>query len=241
MNIKRKNSLEQFVKENNLSAISIELLDQALTHKSYTNEIKNGNNRLTDVQKHNQRLEFLGDAILGLIIAQTLYELMPDSNEGELTKKKSMAVCEPTLAEIGEKLKIGNYLLLGKGEIQTGGVNRTSNVADALESIIGSIYLSSGIEAARKFIIQNWKPYIEESKIAMFSVDHKSILQEMIVKSQKIRPEYKLVSTSGPEHKKEFLIALHINGIEKNQASANSRKKAEQKAAFEYLKKNNLI
>ena len=241
MNQKRKADLEQFISRHNLDGISVDLLNQALTHKSYSNELKGQAGRDKNFRKHNQRLEFLGDAILGLIIAKTLYDVNPDANEGELTKKKSMAVCEPTLAEIGDKLELGNYLLMGKGELQTGGVNRSSNIADALESVIGCIYISSGIKKTEEFVLKHWKPYIEETKIALFSIDHKSILQEMIVKLKKTRPEYRVISTEGPEHKKIFLIGLYINGQEIGRAKANSRKKAEQQAAFDYLKKNNFI
>ncbi|MDH4200657.1 MAG: ribonuclease III [Spirochaetia bacterium] len=241
MNQKRESNLRQFITRNNLEGISIELLNQALTHKSYANELKGQGGRDKSIRKHNQRLEFLGDAILGLIIAKTLYDINPDANEGELTKKKSMAVCEPTLAEIGDKLELGNYLLMGKGEIQTGGINRSSNVADALESLIGCIYISVGINKAEEFVAKNWKPYLEETKIALFSVDHKSILQEFIVKSRKTRPEYRVLETEGPEHQKIFLIGLYINGQEIGRAKSNSRKKAEQQAAFDYLKKNNIL
>lgn len=240
MNLKRKESLKTFVKRNNILGVSEDLLNQALTHKSYCNELKIDAKKNSDPVKHNQRLEFLGDAILGLIIAKTLFKLMPKANEGLLTKKKSMAVCEPTLAEIGDKLHLGEYLLLGKGETQTGGVTRSSNIADALEALIAGIYLSAGAEKTEEFILKHWMPYLEETKVAMFSVDHKSILQEIMVKTRKTRPEYRVISTEGPEHEKIFLIGLYINGEECGRAKENSRKKAEQKAALEYLKKYNL-
>jgi ribonuclease-3 len=241
MTSKRKALIQQFMELHNLQGVSVELLNQALTHKSFSNEIKGHGGRLGNIESSNQRLEFLGDAILGFAIAKTLYDLIPDANEGELTKRKSMAVCEPTLAEIGENLELGKYLLMGKGETQTGGIARASNIADALEAVIASIFLSAGLEKTMEFILKFWIGYLKESRVAMFSVDHKSQLQEFIVKSIKIRPEYKVISTSGPEHDKTFLVGLYINGQEMMQATANSRKKAEQKAAYEYLKKNNLI
>jgi len=241
MNQKRQALIQDFIRENNLLGVSEELLNQALTHKSFTNEIKGKGGRAGNIELSNQRLEFLGDAILGFTIARILYELFPEADEGELTKRKSMAVCEPTLAEIGENLELGQYLLMGKGEYQTGGISRASNIADALEAVIASVFISAGLEKTLEFVSTLWLGYLEESQVALFSIDHKSQLQEMIVKSKKIRPEYKVLSTSGPEHNKTFLVALYINGREILQASANSRKKAEQKAAYEYLKKNNLV
>jgi ribonuclease-3 len=156
MTQKRKALMQQFIDHNNLQGISMELLNQALTHKSFSNEVKGQGGRVGNIEFSNQRLEFLGDAILGLAIAKTLYDLIPDANEGELTKRKSMAVCEPTLAEIGEKLQLGNYLLMGKGELQTGGIARASNIADALEAVIASIYLSAGLELTLEFILKFW-------------------------------------------------------------------------------------
>ncbi|MDH4261970.1 MAG: ribonuclease III [Spirochaetia bacterium] len=241
MTQERKALIQKFIDLHNLHGVSVEILHQALTHKSFSNEIKGMGGKIANIELSNQRLEFLGDAILGLCIARTLYDLFPDANEGELTKRKSMAVCEPTLAEIGENLEIGTYLLMGKGELQTGGVERASNIADALEAIIAGIYLSAGLEKTMEFIVKFWIGYLEESQVAMFSIDHKSKLQEFLVKTKKIRPEYKVLSTSGPEHSKTFLVALYINGQEMLQATSNSRKKAEQKAAYDYLKKNKLI
>jgi len=241
MNQKRKALIQEFIEKHNLQGVSPEILNQALTHKSYSNEYRENNKKSFNLETSNQRLEFLGDAILGLAIAKMLYELFPEANEGELTKRKSMAVCEPTLAEIGEGLELGKYLLMGKGETQTGGIGRTSNIADALEAVIASIYLSAGIEKTLEFILKFWMAYLEESQVAMYSIDHKSKLQEIIVKSLKIRPEYKVISTSGPEHSKSFLVGLFINGQEMLRATANSRKKAEQKAAYEYLIKNKFI
>ena len=238
---KRKQLIRQFIERHNLHGVSETLLNQAFTHKSFSNEVKDYKGKSGNLELSNQRLEFLGDAILGLVIARLLYDLIPDANEGELTKKKSMAVCEPTLAEIGEELEIGTYLLMGKGEMQTGGIARASNIADALEAVIASIYLSAGLEKTIEFITRFWKPYLDESQVAVFSVDYKSRLQEMVVKTQKIRPEYKVISTTGPEHDKLFLVALFINGKEMLRALANSRKKAEQKAAYDYLKKKNLL
>ncbi len=232
----RKQELSDLAKKIgiNLSKINVSFFHQALTHKSYVNELKSHlSTREADLS--NQRLEFLGDAVLGMVVAAELYQKYPKENEGVLTKKKSMAVCEPTLAEIGRKLNIGNFLMLGKGEKNTGGKDKSSNIADALESIIGSIYLSAGYPEAQQFILRHWQPYINENRQAQFSIDHKSVLQEKLVKIDNTRPEYRVLSTSGPEHNKTFEIGLFIRGEQVSKASAQSRKKAEQKAALEYL------
>ena len=147
-----------------------------------------------------------------------------------------MVVCEPTLTEIGRKLKIGEYLLMGKGESLTGGNAKSSNIADALEAIIGAIYLDGGFKTAEQFIIKYWEIYLNEGRIAEFSIDHKSKLQEILIKTQKIRPEYRVLNTSGPEHQKTFEVGLFIQGERVAKSSAKSRKKAEQKAAYQYLK-----
>lgn len=229
--------LKNFAKNINIDAsiIDLKFLHQALTHKSYINELKGARHNPKLSTLSNQRLEFLGDAVLGMVIAGELYRRYPMENEGVLTKKKAMAVCEPTLAEIGKKLKVGEQLMLGKGELNTGGREKNSNIADALESIIGCLYLSGGFEVASDFIISHWQPYLDEKKRAQFSIDHKSILQEKLIKHNNLRPEYKVLKTSGPEHNKTFEVGLFIQGKMEVTASAQSRKKAEQKAALQYL------
>ena len=235
MDPERKKELATFSKKIGIGDIDLIFLNQALTHKSFVNEAKFIKKSIDPSAASNQRLEFLGDAVLGMVIATALYRQFPNDNEGKLTKKKSMAVCEPTLAEVGKRLDIGRYLILGKGEMRTGGVSKSSNVADALEAIIGSIYLGLGFPSAENFILTHWKPYLADGKTAQFSIDHKSILQEMLVKQNNTRPEYRVLGTSGPEHNKTFEVGLFINGECTAVAKAQSRKKAEQKAALEYL------
>lgn len=236
MHPERKKKLTEFAKQVDIEDLDLEKIDQSLTHKSYINEVRNKpGNKNPDIEiLHNQRLEFLGDAVLGMIIARELYVLFPEEPEGSLTKKKSMAVCEPTLAEIGQKMEIGKYLLLGKGEISTGGRERSSNIADALEAILGAIYLDRGLPRVEKFILKNWQPYLQKKKIAEFSIDYKSTLQELLMQ-KKIRPEYRVLDAVGPDHNKIFIIGLFIEGKAICQAEAHSRKKAEQKAASIYL------
>jgi ribonuclease-3 len=240
MDPKRKKLIVEFSEKLGVDDIDLGLINQALTHKSYTNEIRYSRNVNTVDMEYNQRLEFLGDAVLGMVVARALYRYYPEANEGELTKKKSMAVCEPTLCEIGKLMNIGEYLRMGKGELQTGGNAKTSNIADALEALLGAIYITSGLESVEKFILRVWKSYLTEGKKARFSIDYKSALQEILMKNKKVRPDYKVLSTTGPEHKKLFEVGLFIESKETSRGTAFSRKKAEQKAAFEYLQKNQI-
>lgn len=235
MDPKRKKLILSFINSLGVGKIDPELINQALTHKSFTNEVRYSRNDEKIEIPYNQRLEFLGDAVLGLVSAGYLYNHYPQENEGSLTKRKAMAVCEPTLTEVGQKLKIGDYLLMGKGELQTGGNTKSSNIADALEAVIGAIYLNGGYQQAEKFIINHWEIYLNEGRIAEFSIDHKSKLQEILIQRYKIRPEYRVISTSGPEHQKIFEVGLFIQGEVVSKASAKSRKKSEQKAAYQYL------
>jgi len=236
----RAKQISKFCTKYHLEHVDVTLIDQSLTHKSYANELKKQKRSLLH-QFHNQRLEFLGDAVLGMVIARELYRLFPEANEGELTKRKSQAVCEPTLGEIAKKMQIGDYLLMGKGESSTGGNIRISNLADALEALIGCIFISNGFSHAEEFILTHWEPYLSLSKSPRFSIDYKSHLQEHLVKDGKLRPEYRVLSTEGPEHNKEFLIGLFIKGVEVTRGLATSRKKAEQKAAYSYLSSKGLL
>ncbi|MDH5720776.1 MAG: ribonuclease III [Spirochaetia bacterium] len=239
MNPERKKKLQDFLKKEKLTKVHLDIVDLAFTHKSYANEHKLDKNILLD--SHNQRLEFLGDTVLGLVIAKTLYKRLPDSNEGELTRKKAQAVCEATLAEIGSSLNLGEYLLLGKGEKTAKGHKRISIIADTLEALIGAVYLGTNIEYSEKFILRTWEPYLVGDKTAKESYDYKSRLQEWLVGKSGMIPQYQVVAAEGPEHEKTFTVALIISGETKASASASSRKKAEQEAAKEYIKLEKLL
>ncbi len=196
------------------------LLKRALTHSSYANELGTG--------LDNERLEFLGDSVLGFITAEYLFEHYRNKQEGELTKKRAYAVCEKTLFQYAEKIGLGDRILLGRGEEHTGGRHRPSIVSDAFEAIIAAIYLDGGIEEARKFVL----PFIEISaeENPVFK-DYKSTLQEVLQQNPTEKFEYVVVGESGPDHNKEFVVEIHMNSNVIGRGVGSSKKKAEQQAA----------
>ena len=202
------------------------LIKQALTHSSYANEKKM--KPLSD----NERLEFLGDAVLEVVSSDYLYKTFPDMPEGKLTKLRASLVCEPTLAYCAMEMELGNYLLLGKGEDATGGRTRKSVLSDALEATIGAVYLDGGIEIARGYIMQYILNDIEHKK--MFS-DSKSILQEHIQAEKKAVPEYNLVNESGPDHDKIYEVEVSCMGQILARGVGQTKKAAEQDAAYKAL------
>lgn len=208
-----------------------ELLRTALTHSSYANE-----NRHEGVC--NERLEFLGDAVLGLIVARYLYLSFPQLNEGKMTRLRSELVCEKNLDEVAAKLELGSYLRLGKGEENGGGRTRPSILADAVEATLAAIYLDGGMEEAEKFI-NTFIINVFKSGETEYEGDYKTELQELIQRTNGQRLEYKLVRESGPDHSKVFEIAVKLNGEELATGTGKSKKLAEQmaaKAALEKLK-----
>ncbi len=239
MDEKRRKKILLFIRRNKLDESTIYLIDQALTHKSYANE-QSATRHAPKLNEYNQRLEFLGDAILGMIIAKAFYLEFPNNNEGDLTRKKARAVCEATLADIGNHIGIGRVIQMGKGEVNTKGFERKSCIGDALESLIGAVYLNNGYDACEKFVLSLWNPYIKHDKVVLDSIDYKSKLQEYIIRSKKIRPEYKVLSIGGPEHEREYTIGLLIEGKQLSSATAKSKKKAEQQAAEHYMKQLHL-
>ena len=236
----RQKQLKNFLSKLRISIKSLKLIDQALTHKSYANEILKGFDRNAVPDIHNERLEFLGDAILGMSIARALFKLYPEENEGALTHRKAQVVCEATLYEIGMQLSIGEYILLGKGERDSGGAERTSTIANTVEAVLGAIFESDGFEVTEKLILRLWDPYLSEKKIASASIDHKSRLQEYLLAKRKTRPSYKILKEAGPEHAKEYTVGLFINGKKESQGTGQNKKKAEQNAAEIFLKENNI-
>ncbi len=220
--------LEALLEKLGISDIDRELVWQALTHSSYANE---------ECIPHNERLEFLGDAVLELLTSQYLYENYPEFSEGELTRLRANLVCEPTLAEIATTLGLGELLLLGKSQLATGGKHRPSLLADAVEALLGAIYLWGGLSATRKV----WRRLFEQPILLMqrgeLWQDYKTRLQELV---QKERPGdalvYQVVSETGPDHDKVFYVALSWAGRVIGRGSGRSKKEAEQKAAREALK-----
>ena len=177
---------------------------EALTHSSYSNE--NKKNNISD----NERLEFLGDAILDLIISDYLFNLYPNMPEGELTKLRSSIVCELSLADVARKYNFGKYLFLGKGEELSGGRDRTSTLADAFEAVLGAIYIDGKMDSAIKFIEKVLMPSIKAKQVYR---DYKTILQEEIQKSSLIPLKYNIISETGPDHNKEFFVEVKHSNI----------------------------
>ena len=204
------------------------LLRQALTHSSYANEHRM--KKLSD----NERLEFLGDAVLEIVSSDFLYKAYPDKSEGDLTKLRASLVCEPTLAICTREMELGKYLFLGKGENLTGGRNRNSILSDALEAVIGAIYLDGGLNPAREFILQYVLSDIEKKQLFY---DSKTILQEIIQSKfhEKTNLSYALEKEEGPDHNKSFEVVCMVNEKAYGRGKGRTKKAAEQKAAYETI------
>ena len=201
------------------------LLRQALTHISYANE--RHMKKLSD----NERLEFLGDAVLEIISSDFLYHNYPDVPEGQLTKLRASIVCEPTLALCTKELDLGDYLYLGRGENQTGGRKRKSILSDALEAVIGAIYLDGGFANAKEFVLKFILTDIEHKQLFY---DSKTILQE-VVQGEHEQLDYRLVGESGPDHDKSFSVEVWIGEQKISEGSGHTKKAAEQEAAYHAL------
>jgi len=200
-------------------------INEALTHSSYANE-KNDK-----TVKHNERLEFLGDSVLSLIISDYLFMKYPDFPEGELTKVRSKIVCEATLAECARSITLGEYMYFGKGEEMTGGRDRASILADAFEALIAAIYMDGGISHARSFILQSMNKKIVDAIMGKIFVDYKTRLQE-IVQARKIKKiKYNVIDEQGPDHSKMFFTEVNVNDKVIGQGQGRSKKEAEQNAA----------
>ena len=200
------------------------LLKQAMTHSSYANEHR------VQHMKDNERLEFLGDAVLEVISSEFLFKEYPEMPEGDLTKLRASIVCEPTLALCARDLNLGEYLLLGKGEERTGGRGRDSIVSDAMEAFIGAIYLDGGFANAKEFIDRFIMKDIEHKKLFY---DSKTILQEIVQRDHKGEEiTYQLIGEEGPDHNKKFVVDLLIGGKVEGQGSGRTKKAAEQEAAY---------
>lgn len=200
-----------------------ELLRQAMIHSSYANE-----HRLPK-QACNERVEFLGDAVLELVCSHYLFEQYPDKPEGEMTKLRASIVCEPTLAYCAEEIRLGEYLLLGKGEELTGGRSRSSIVSDAMEALIGAIYLDSGFASAKEFI---YRFILSDMEHKQLFYDSKTILQEMVQSEGDKSLAYETVGENGPDHDKKFEVRVMIDGQEMGRGTGRSKKAAEAVAAY---------
>ncbi len=202
-----------------------ELLLIALTHKSYTYFFNQ------EYMYSNERLEFLGDNVLGLVISEILMSKYPEYKEGTLTKIKSHIVSEITLFNIAKNLNIDKFILLGKSEFTSNNHNKKSIISDAIEAIIGAIYKDGDLEAAKSFIKKHFNNYINIIHDEDFFTDYKSMLQEIVQKRYKIKPEYYTFNEEGPEHEKIFYVRVIINNRNYGEGAGKNKKEAEQNAA----------
>lgn len=207
---------------------SKELLKEALQHSSFVNEQPGADLR------DNERLEFLGDAVLNLIVGHILMERYPDLNEGDLSRTRANLVNESHLANIARSLDLGSYIRLGKGEIQTKGRDKNSILASAFEAIMAAVYLDGGFKAAFKIIENKFLPLLNQTHFATNHYDYKSRLQELVQEKQGVMPKYSVIREEGPDHDKIFWIAVSVFKIEA-QGEGKSKKMAEQDAAKKAL------
>ena len=199
----------------------------ALTHSSYANEAKGK-------EESNERLEFLGDSVLGFVVADYLFKNYTQFPEGDLTKNRAALVCEKACCGFAKQIDLGNYLRLSHGEQTSGGRNRSSILADAFEAVIAAIYLDAGMEEARKFILRFVLPMLKAHKPKAFK-DYKTTLQEIIQQNPEEHLEYVLTGESGPDHDKHFTVEVHLNSNVIGKGGGRSKKEAEQQAAREAL------
>ena len=222
------NNLHNLEKKINYTFKDFDLLKRAMMHSSYINEKR--------MKKHecNERLEFLGDAVLELVSSEFLFLDMPEVSEGKLTKTRASMVCEPALAYCARDIDLGSYLLLGKGEDATGGRERESVTSDAMEALIGAIYLDGGFTNAKEFIHKFILTDLENKKLFY---DSKTILQEMVQAKMEDPIEYKLINEEGPDHNKSFTVQALIGDKSYGTGMGRTKKAAEQKAAYEAILK----
>ncbi len=206
------------------------LLRLALTHPSIAHE-------QNSPTPHNQRLEFLGDSVLGILLSRELYEKFPEADEGLLTKSRAKLANATSLAAHGRALGLGTHLVLSRGEENTGGRERSSTLADAFESLLGAIFLDGGLDAAREFILRDFAADFAELNLHTGIENPKGELQELMQSKSPTAPVYELISAEGPDHDRNFICAVHHDGAELARGSGKSKRAAESDAALAALKK----
>lgn len=205
-----------------------ELLHEALSHSSYANEVKRG-------RHSNERLEFLGDSVLSIVVSKHLFTHFKHLPEGELTKIRASLVCENALFEFSKKINLGKHILLGKGEENSGGRERPSIVSDAFEAVIAAVFLDGGMEEAEKYVL-SFIPKNLEANSSKSLHDYKTMLQEIIQKNPEERVEYVLADQTGPDHDRKFVVQVRLNSNVIGTGEGHSKKQAEQAAAHEALR-----
>lgn len=206
---------------------NINLLKNALTHSSYANEVRNG-------FSSNERLEFLGDSVLSIVVSDYIYKHYPNMPEGELTKLRASLVCEKSLCAFSRELELGSYLMLGKGEDKGGGRERDSILADAFEAVLAAIYLDGGMEPARRHVMNFVLRELKHTDDGVFK-DYKTALQEIIQRNPEESVTYILIDESGPDHDKSFTVEVRLNSNVIGKGTGKNKKRAEQMAAKEAL------
>jgi ribonuclease-3 len=232
---KRRKELGRLCRALGVRLHDLGLLNQALMHRSYSYE--------ADLDRHesNERMEFLGDSVLGLVVNEHLYATYTKHEEGRLTKIKSLLVSEAVLSMKAEELSLGRYILLSENERQSGGGSRASILADAFEAVIGAIYLDSGLSAARRFIERHILSGMDELLEVDEYKNYKSMIQEHAQRKLGARPRYRVVSAKGPEHQRVFFVELKLGGRAVGRGEGKNKKEAEQAAARNALGKLGLI
>lgn len=203
----------------------LSLLEQAFVHSSYLNE--NPDFPLPS----NERLEFLGDAVLDFIVAENLHTQFPKLPEGHLSMIRAFLVCGESLSEVACSLKLGDWLLLGRGEEATGGRMRQSNLANAMEALIGAVYLDQGLDVTKAFVLRQLKAPMERTRAGEISPNYKALLQESIQKQTQLTPNYRVVEVNGPDHDRQFTVEVVIEGDVVGRGTGKSKKAAEVEAA----------
>jgi ribonuclease-3 len=201
------------------------LLEQAFVHSSYLNENPDF------ARSSNERLEFLGDAILDFIVAEELYEEFPKLPEGKLTEIRASLVCRDTLAELASSLKLGDWLLFGQGEEANGGRTKPSNLANAMEALVGALYLDQGMGKAKKFALRQFKPELKKIKAGKTTPNYKALVQELVQGQNRPTPVYRLVEATGPDHSKQFTVEILVEGEALGRGTGKNKKAAESQAA----------
>lgn len=227
----RRSALEQFSRLLGVSFVDINLLHQAFIHSSYVNERKNC------LYQDNERLEFLGDAVLDVVISEQVFRRFPDMPEGELTKARANLVCEQSLACKATQLQLGQYLLLGKGEQGSGGRERASILADAFEALLGAIYLDAGFLVVADLISKQFANEFSQIAAGQYNHDFKTLLQEVVQRNGEGTIRYEVLSAQGPDHNKSFEVVVLVSNQQLGFGVGKSKKEAEQIAAKQALNK----
>ncbi|MBN1898958.1 MAG: ribonuclease III [Spirochaetes bacterium] len=230
MDDKRKKQLKELQSKLKVKFKKTELLNLSLTHSSYAHEIYHN-------EDHNEKLELLGDAVLSFVITEYLYRKYRDSSESFLAHLKSFIISEPFLFKVAKKMALNKYILLGRGEEKSGGRNKSSVLADSLEGLIGAVFMDAGIVRSKRFILKYFEPFIKEFKKNIEDIkDWKSRFQEIAQKLFKLNPEYFIIKEEGPDHRKQFQIAVKVGNRIFGKGTGFNKKEAEKQAAEDAMR-----